>query len=118
MKRKDTKVYENTVENYCYTRLVVEDRQKSIADSYEKIGRAKAMYDTLVNNNNEEIKKWYNCYTEMLRMNAGMSENLLEGEPEKLKCLASVLEEDYDEDVDKLYNEWRIKEHLKPIIKE
>jgi len=113
MKRKDTKVYENTVENYCSTRYLIECRQKSIADSYEKIGRAKAKFDTIAIRDDEEIKKWYNCYTEMLRMNAGMTENLLEGEPEKLKHIASVLKEEYNEDVDKLYDEWLIKEHFK-----
>jgi len=113
MKRKDTKVYQSIVEDYCSTRHNVEFRKESISESYENIGRAKAAYDMLANKNNEEIKKWYNFYTDMLRMSAGMTENLIKGEPEKVKALEHTLKEDYLDDTEKLYDEWLAKEHLK-----
>lgn len=113
MKRKDTKVYQSIVEDYCSTRHNVEFRKESISESYENIGRAKAAYDMLANKNNEEIKKWYNFYTDMLRMNVGMTENLIKGEPEKVKALKHTLKEDYLDDTEKLYDEWLAKEHLK-----
>ena len=67
----------------------------------------------LANKNNEEIKKWYNFYTDMLRMNASMTENLIKGEPEKVKELEYTLKEDYLDDTEKLYDEWLVKNHLK-----
>jgi len=109
MKRKDTKVYADIVENYCSTRHYVEYKKKEISNSYEGIGRAKATYDTIVNKNNAEIRMWYNTYVDILRMNAGMSENIIEEKTEKIKELEHILKED----LDKLYDEWLIKEHLK-----
>ena len=113
MRRKDTKVYEGTVEKYCSTRHLVESNNKILKSSYDDMESAKAAYDALPNKDNKEITTWYNSYVGMLKMSTGMTENLNKGYSEELEWLEGALVYDYEEDLDRLYDEWLVKKHLK-----
>ena len=105
MKRKDTKVYKELVDRYCSIRHTVEYRQKQVNEYYVKIGKAKKKFDFLsvTPRMDEDIKEWYEGYTGVLQMTVGMMENSLESDKERLESISKTLVEDYEEDLDLLY---------------
>jgi hypothetical protein len=105
MKRKDTKIYKELVDNYCGIRRTVECYQKEVNNGYMMIGRAKKKFDSLGLSlkEDEDIKEWYRGYTDVLQMSVGMAEHSLKDNQERLDSLSKVLVEDYEEDLDLLY---------------
>ena len=105
MKRKDTKIYKELVDRYCSIRHTVEYQQKQVNEYYVKIGKAKKKFDFLsaTPKMDEDIKEWYEGYTGVLQMTVGMMENSLESDKERLESISKTLVEDYEEDLDLLY---------------
>ena len=71
----------------------------------ERVIPAKKKFDSLGLSlkEDEDIKEWYRGYTDVLQMAVGMAEHNLKDNQERLDSLSKVLVEDYEEDLDLLY---------------
>ena len=105
MKRKDTKLYQELANKYCKTRNFVEDLEKRINEYYAKIGKAKKKFDFLsaTPKMDEDIKEWYEGYTNTIQMTVGLMEHNLTSDKERMEQLGKTLVADYEEDLDELY---------------
>ena len=108
MKKKGTKVYQSLVDKYCNARHRVEQRQAEI-DRYESnIERAKNKFDSLPVNlqEDEDIKKWYDGYTDMLNSISSMTRYNQRNDKNDMEMSGDMLIDEYGDDLDGLYYSW------------
>ena len=105
MKRKNTKLYQEIVNKYCAARSSVESTQKEIDEYYVKIGKAKKKFDSLNATPvmDDEIKEWYDGYTNIIQWTVGLMENNIKYDKERMQRSGEILIADYEENLDELY---------------
>ena len=104
-KRKDTKVYQQTVEKYCSARRVIETYNEQIERNNSEIEKAKNVLNTLPKELAEgEIKEWYNCYCNIRKTVIGTAKNLIVYHQEDFETCGAILKYDYEENLDELYS--------------
>ena len=105
-KRKDTKIYEQTVKDYCHTRGAFEMFNEMVKTSSEGIEKAKERFEELNKDITDgEVKVWYDFYVQMNQAVINMNKERLESLRKELDTLSDTLQYDYYEDLDKLYKE-------------
>lgn len=107
MKRKDTKKYKELVDDYCESRMSLESNKETVEEMKENLKKEQEAFDNLPNKDNEHIKCWFEIYTATTMMSVGSLTNMIETVKERINEKGKIIEKDYEEDLDQLYNEWK-----------
>jgi hypothetical protein len=105
MKRKDTKCYKDLVDNYCTSRIHVENAEEMISVGKENIEKAFEKYAEL-DNDDSMIKAWFDAFMCVNKANIEMSTFNKEHYEERMEKYGKLLVKDYGEDLEKLYENY------------
>lgn len=105
MKRKDTKCYKELVEKYCSSRLGFENAEDLISNAEKVIEKSQRKY-TEIDNGDSMINAWFHTFMFMCRSNILMSKENKRHYGETMERCGKLLMDDYDEDLEKLYDNY------------
>ena len=101
MLRKDTKKYKNLVEKYCEIRERIFNENKELGRYVRERDEAVAHYESQAVD--EEIKKWYNAYMDLLTSLISFRRCNIDRLNEELKKYGTPLKNDYEENLVELW---------------
>ena len=107
MKRKDTKKYKELVDDYCESRMSLESNKETVEEMKANLEKEQEAFDNLPNKDDKHIKSWFKTYTTATKLSVENLTNMIESVEEKINEQGKTLVEDYEEDLDQLYKEWK-----------
>jgi hypothetical protein len=107
MKRKDTKCYRDLVENYCSSRLEFESAEDMLSDTKEAIEKSQKRYAE-IGNDDSMIKVWFDAFVYMNKVKIEASMLKKEHYEGIMKECGKLLVSDYGEDLEKLYEGYKV----------
>lgn len=107
MKRKDTKCYNVLVEEYCSNRFEFEAAEDLISDIEKVIEKSQKKYAEIVSSDSA-LKAWFDAFVSMNRSFIEMNIMNKEYYDGRMKGYGNLLVNDYGEDLEKLYENYKI----------
>lgn len=108
MEEKDKKVcYEDLVDEYCSSRIHVENQEELISAGKENIDKAFEKYAEM-DNDDSMIKAWFDAFLQMNKSNIDMCTINRDHYKERMERYGKLLVVNYGEDLDKLYENYGV----------